>query len=118
MYNQFVIEYQPVAAFPADSRAPRPDSHDTIERWHQRMSHLYEEAVKKLPQAATGIILNQSKPLGICEVCRTSQAPQQISRRMPERATRPFQQVHFDFIQLEEAYNHDNWILHFLDDYV
>jgi len=70
--DQFVIEYQPVAAFPADSHAPKPDSHGTIERWHQRMGHLHEEAVKKLPQAVYGVILDQSKPLGICEVCRTS----------------------------------------------
>ena len=30
--DQFVIEYQPVAAFSADSHAPKPDLHGTIER--------------------------------------------------------------------------------------
>jgi len=78
MYEQFVVEYQPAtsAAFPADSRALRPALHGTIERWHQRMGYLNEEAVKRLPQAATGVIIDQSKPLGVCETCCLSQAPQ------------------------------------------
>ena len=115
-YDQFVIEFQPVAAFPADSRAPRSPLKGTIERWHQRMGHLHEEAIKKLPQSVNGVVLDQSKSIGTCEVCRTSQAPQKISRRTPERATRPFQKVHFDLIQLNEGYNHDNWAIHFLED--
>ena len=80
------------------------------------MGHLNEEAVKRLPQAATGVIIDQSKPLGVCETCRLSQAPEQISRRPSEKSTRPFQKVHFDLIQLAEGYNGDNWVLHFLDD--
>jgi hypothetical protein len=118
MYDQFVIEYRPIAAsaFPADSRIPRPPLHGSIERWHQRMGHLYEEAIKKLPLAVNGVVLDQSEPLGVCEVCRISYAPQLISRRTPERATRPFKKVHFDLIQLKEAYNRDNYIIHFLED--
>src|SRR4051812_5390260 len=119
MYKQFVVKYQPAAAaFPADSRAPRPALHGSIEHWHQQMGHLNEEAVKHLPQAVTGVIVDQSnsKPLGICETYRLSQAPQQISRRPLEKSTRPFQQVHFDLIPLEEAFNGDHWVLHFLED--
>ena len=52
--EQFVVEYQPVAAFSADSQAPRPNSHSTVERRHQRMGHLHEGAVKKPPQVSTG----------------------------------------------------------------
>jgi len=80
IHNQFVIEYQPIAAFPADSRSPKSALHGTIERWHQRMGHLYEEAIKRLPQAARGVAIDLSKPLGTCETCRLSYALQQISR--------------------------------------
>ena len=69
------------------------------------MGHLYEEAVRHLPQAADGVTLDPSKPLGICETCRISSAPEQISRRTPPRATKPFEWVYFDLIQMEEGYN-------------
>ena len=116
-YNQFVIDYQPMAAFPANSYKPRPPLHGTIKRWHQRMGHLYEEAVKHLLTAVNGATIDQSELVGICEICRISQAPQQISRRKPVQATRPFQRVHFDLIQFQEGFNGDHWILHFVDEY-
>jgi hypothetical protein len=118
IHNQFLIDYQPIdsqSAFPADSRKPRPPLRGTIEQWHYRMGHLYEEAVKHLPKTVNGVTLGQSKPLGICETCRISQAPQQISRRTPEKPTIPFQEVHFDLIQVEKGFNNDNWVLHFLE---
>jgi len=61
--------------------------------------------------------LDLSKPLGICETCRISSAPEQISCRTPPRATKPFERVYFDLIQIEEGYNGDKWVLHFLDDF-
>jgi hypothetical protein len=79
------------------------------------MGHLYEEAVKQLPKKVNNVILDQSKPLGTCETCRISQAPQQISRRTPNKPTIPFQEVHFDLIQLEKGFNNDNWVLHLLE---
>jgi len=81
------------------------------------MGHLYEEAVRHLPQAADGVTLDSSKPLGICETCRISSAPEHISCRTPPRATKLFEQVYFNLIQMEEGYNGDKWVLHFLDDF-
>jgi hypothetical protein len=61
------------------------------------------------------VILDQSKPLGICETCRISQALQQISRRTPDKPTVLFQEVYFDLIQFEKGFNNDNWVLYLLE---
>ena len=62
--------------------------------------------------------MDLSKPLGICETCRIGSAPEQISCRTPPRATKPFEWVYFDLIQMEEGYNGDKWVLYFLDDFL
>ena len=39
-----------------------------------------------------------------------------ISRYPPQRATKSFEHVFFDLIQIDTTFNGDNWAMHFLYD--
>ena len=86
--------------------------------WHQQMGHLSLEAVGHLPDASTGMeLLDVDRTSSqLCETCVLSSANQQISRRSTERETEPFKRVHFDLIQMNEAFNGDRWCTHLYDE--
>ena len=122
-YGQWVLEYNDSSiedtAFATKSTIPRIST-ASQEMWHRRMGHLHLDAIKKLPDAARGVKIGEknSRPEGaLCSECEGATASQQISRVPSQRATKPFERVHFDLIQLELAYNGDQWALHFVDDF-
>jgi hypothetical protein len=69
--NNWILEHNPQPdpsptksnAYAAHrSRQPRPDSKGSGVLWHQRMGHLYGDAVSRLPSSATGVELLDKKP--------------------------------------------------------
>ncbi|CEL02103.1 hypothetical protein ASPCAL03275 [Aspergillus calidoustus] len=118
----WVIEYKPPSkqedAY-AIKQSKKPLILDgDIDLWHQRMGHLNYEALEHLPEASTGVKMLNRGSMGFqsCETCILSSADQQISRRSAERETEPFRRVHFDLIQLTEAFNGDRWCIHLYDE--
>jgi len=84
------------------------------------MGHLNLDAINKLPGATRGIKISEKSSRlegALCSECEGATASQQISRVPSQRATKPFERVHLDLIQLELAYNGDKWVLHFIDDF-
>ena len=127
MFDQFVIEYNPIQEeFPATdkqeafavskklskkSSKPLPSSAPS-DIWHRRLGHVSMEAVNHLSNALTGVNVTeqQSSPNVLpspCEVCAIANLQHQVSRRPAQRATEPFERVHFDLIQMTRAYNGD-----------
>ena len=96
------------------SKDERPTITATKTQWHQIMGHPYDDSLQRLPEAAEGVKITSDEAIA-CEPCRLSKATQQVSRRpgQEEQVTRPFQRVSFDLIQMDEAYNGDQWISHF-----
>ncbi|KAI9036259.1 Ty1/Copia family ribonuclease HI [Aspergillus affinis] len=85
------------------------------------MAHLHWDALRHLPEAATGVQIDDFKAKQNidkekCEVCKVSYALRQISRRPMMKAEQSFQCVHSDLIQMTPALNGDQWISHFYDE--
>jgi hypothetical protein len=113
--NTEVVEYNPISnVFAMNRYSERPhESAETSERWHQRLAHLGDEAVQHLEEASVGAKVLSCKR-SICETCRLAKAYKQIYRTPRERATEPFESVHFDMIPMTLAHNGDRWATHFV----
>src|SRR2546428_1883162 len=112
-HGQWVLEYHSLeAAFPIWSTDPHPDSEVSMDLWHQHLGHLHKEAIEQLPMAVEGAKITKNSTFSSpCEVCRTANATQKISRQKSQRASRPYNRVHLDLIQMAERYNGDRWVL-------
>ena len=137
MFNQWVIEYNPVRksnhdsdpeissddsqleAFTTTKKSRKPlQSSASKDTWHQRLGHVSMEAIGHLPTALAGVKItsqstNQSVP---CETCAIANLQAQVSRRPAQRAEKPFERVHFDLIHMTPAFNGHQWAMHFLCD--
>jgi Integrase core domain. len=111
----------PPAAFPAlKTSAKPPVSVASPQIWHRRLAHMYDRRVETLAGMVDGIEIKgesednaQCNPER-CEVCQLTRAKRQISRRPAERSHTfgKFGRLHFDLVQLDEAYNGHKWISH------
>jgi hypothetical protein len=94
----------------------------TAETWHRRLSHMHDQRIEKLAGIVDGIEV--TKPTGQashddpehCEVCQLTKAHRQVSRRAQGATFGPLGRIHFDLIQIQEAYNGDRWMTHFYID--
>lgn len=92
--------------------------------WHQRLGHVAPRIVQKAANMIDGIKIKGglSKPTeselastetSICEVCKLSHAPRQISRRPVGQTFRQYGRIHFDLVQFSPGYNGHQWMTHF-----
>ncbi|EFZ03308.2 Integrase, catalytic core [Metarhizium robertsii ARSEF 23] len=92
----------------------------SMDIWHARLGHIRKETLKHIPQAVHGVALgtrNFERESELCPECQLGQARQQISRVPTWRGTYPFEKIHLDLIDLDEAFNADSWVAHFYCDY-
>jgi hypothetical protein len=137
-FDQWVIEYNPVqsdvsgneqldtasdhGAFATSKKSSKPlVSTASKDIWHRRLGHVSMDAIEHLPDALSGVQVVRSQTLpksstSPCEGCAVANLQHQISRRPAQRASRPFERVHFDLIQMNRAYNGDEWAMHFMCD--
>jgi hypothetical protein len=123
-FDQWVVEYNPIdksnlvivsKTFATVKKSSKPlTSAATKDIWHRRLAHVSMEAVEHISDSLTGAkIIPQKEPLkdisSPCENCTVANLQHQISRRPMVRATQPFERVHFDLIQLNRAFNGDEW---------
>lgn len=84
------------------------------------VGHVRKETLKHIPQAVKGAALGThdfERESELCPECQLGQARQQISRVPTWRGTYPFEKIHLDLIDLDEAFNADSWVVHFYCDY-
>jgi hypothetical protein len=103
------------------SRERKPITSDAVEL-HQLMACASPEAIKHLSSNALGVnaVDGRAPRTHECEVCGLTKMKQQISRRSTHEhpATRPFERVCFDLIELYlPALNGYIYVLHFYDVY-
>jgi hypothetical protein len=106
-------------AMATKSRTPRV-AIASMDTWHARLGHVRKEALEHMPQAVEGVALGTcdfERKSELCPECQLGQAHQQISRTLPWRGTYPFEKIHLDLIDMEEAFNADSWVAHFYCDY-
>ncbi|KAI9035424.1 GAG-pre-integrase domain-containing protein [Aspergillus affinis] len=87
----------------------------SVERWHQRMGHLHDEAIHHLHEAVEGVEISFKSRDPHCETCLLAKPIRQISRRPVERSPDAWDKVHFDLIKVSSAYNGNQWIDNFMD---
>jgi hypothetical protein len=122
MHRQHRVEYTPVTstspscALFVSSTAPRCPTAATMGIWHYHLGHLHAEALVNLPAAAEGVKITSSS-LALCDTCALANAKQVSSRCSTQCATSVFRHVYLDLIQLNQAYNSNRWVLHFLNDF-
>jgi len=130
-HGQWCLEYHPVeppialqatttenesqAVFRAhSSRKPKPINSGSADEWHNRMGHLYEEALKQLPHQTTGMSLTtQHLSQNICEQCSLTNSKRKLSRRSPEPSPAPYHTVDFDLIQMTIGNGDAIYVMHF-----
>jgi hypothetical protein len=106
-------------AMATKSRTPQVAT-ASMDTWHARLGHIRKEALEHMPQAVEGVALgtrNFERKSELCPECQLGQAYQQISRIPPWRGSYPFEKIHLDLIDMEEAFNTDSWVAHFYCDY-
>ncbi|PCD22187.1 hypothetical protein AU210_015981 [Fusarium oxysporum f. sp. radicis-cucumerinum] len=106
-------------AMATKSRTPQVAT-ASMDTWHARLGHIRKEALEHMPQAVEGVALgtrNFERKSELCPECQLGQAYQQISRIPPWRGSYPFEKIHLDLIDMEEAFNADSWVAHFYCDY-
>ena len=106
-------------AMATKSRTPRVAT-ASMDVWHARLGHIRKEALKHVPLAVEGVALGTrdfERKSELCPECQLGQAHQQISRVPTWRGTYPFEKIHLDLIDMEEAFNADSWVAHFYCDY-
>jgi hypothetical protein len=92
----------------------------SMDVWHARLGHIRKEVLEQVPQAVKGVALGTrdfERFSDLCPECQLGQAHRQISRIPTWRGTYPFEKIHLDLIQMEEAFNLDAWVVHFYCDY-
>jgi hypothetical protein len=113
-HGQWCLEYNPITDLTAFSaRKPQANVVWSHKQAHERMGHLYAEAVNHLPSAWSDLEKIEGKPDPNCQICKEFNAKQQISRHTPARATTPFYRLCWDVIPMK-----DNQLVHLYDDYL
>jgi len=128
LHHQFVLEFNEVKVrnlyhpelncflTHRHSALPRTDSVATADIWHQRFGHCGPRVLEEIGNALTGVKLKGPSTCE-CEVCAVSKMHKIVSRRPRDRATIPFQKVHWDLIyHEEEGWNKEWYTSHFQDD--
>ena len=128
LHHQFVLEFNEVTVrnlyhpelncflTHRHSVLPRADSVATADIWHQRFGHCGPRVLEEIGNALTGVKLKGPSTCE-CEVCAVSKMHKIVSRRPRDRATTPFQKVHWDLVYHEvEGWNKEWYTSHFQDD--
>jgi len=128
LHHQFVLEFNEVTVrnlyhpelncflTHRHSVLPRTDSVATADVWHQRFGHCGPRVLEEIGKALIGVKLKGPSTCE-CEVCAVSKMHKIISRRPRDRATKPFEKVHWDLIHHnEEGWNKEWYTSHFQDD--
>ncbi|KAI8397360.1 hypothetical protein FOFC_20632 [Fusarium oxysporum] len=92
----------------------------SMDIWHARLGHIRKEALEHVPQVVEGVALGThdfERKSELCPECQLGQAHQQISRVPTWRGTYPFERIHLDLVDMEEAFNADSWVAHFYCDH-
>ena len=121
MYGSWVVEYNPIKSTQSvykahSSRKPKPILKGSTSQWHDRLGHVYPEAIAHLEQKSQGVKVTPSEHDPACEVCRLADASKIISRRSQQRAKEPYEKAHWDLISMKPGIGDAVQILHLLDD--
>ena len=105
------------------SYEPKKPLQLTPEEAHIMWGHAGRQAIDRLQDSVDGLRLvdgNLALKWKECEICIQSKLTKLVSRRPPrEPATRPFERISIDLVQLlergEQCYNGDQYLFHMVD---
>ena len=81
------------------------------------MGHCRPAVIEKLRDIPDVVVKEGAAPLTVeCETCAVSKMHKLVNRMPANRATKPFQILHFDLIILDHAWEGTTCIAHFVDE--
>ncbi len=109
--------------FEAKSEAFKSDLMITSRKWHKMLSHSRSEVIAHLAEKIDEIKINDfdsASTINRCETCVLIKTHEIMSRRSKQEESIDYSlsRVDYDLISMNEKYNEDYWISHFVDFYI
>jgi hypothetical protein len=109
-------------AFEVKSKAFKSDLMITSKKWHEMLSHSRSEIIVLLAERINEIKiddLDSASLINRCETCVLIKTHELMSRRFEQKESIDYfwSRVDYDLISMNERYNENFWINHFVDFY-
>jgi hypothetical protein len=108
--------------FEAKSETSKSDLMITSKKWHEMLKHLESKIVVHLAERINEVKiddLNLASTINRCETCVLIKTHELVSRRLEQKKSIDYflNRIDYDLISMNEKYNEDFWISHFVDFY-
>jgi flagellar motility protein MotE (MotC chaperone) len=110
-------------AFKAKSEASKSDLMITNKEWHKMLNHSKSKIIVHLAERINEIKINDldsASFINQCEICVLIKTHEIMSRRFEQKESIDYSlsRVDYDLISMNEKYNQNFWISHFVDFYI
>jgi hypothetical protein len=109
-------------AFEAKSETSKSDLMITNKEWHEMLNHSKSEIIAHLAERINEIKVNDldsASSINRCETCALIKTHEIVSRRSEQKESIDYSlsRIDYDLISMNEKYNEDFWVSHFVDFY-
>jgi hypothetical protein len=109
-------------AFEAKSETSKSDLMITSKKWHEMLSHSRSKIIAHFVERVNEIKiddLDSTSSINRCETCALIKTHEIVSRRLEQKESIDYSlsRVDYDLISMNEKYNENFWISHFVDFY-
>ncbi len=109
--------------FEVKSKALKFDLMITNKKWHEMLKHLESKIIAHLAEKIDEVKiddLNSTSTINRCETCVLTKTHELMSRRIEQKESIDYllNRIDYDLISMNEKYNEDFWISHFVDFYI
>jgi hypothetical protein len=125
--NHWVLENnlsdQKFEAFEIKSETFKSDLMITNKKWHEMLSHSRSKIIAHLAEKVDEIKINNldsASFINRCETCALIKTHEIMFRRLEQKESIDYllNRIDYDLISMNERYNEDFWINHFVDFYI
>jgi hypothetical protein len=110
-------------AFEAKSKASKSDLMITSREWHEMLNHSKSKIIVHLAERINEIKVNDldsASFINRCETCALIKTHEIVSRRFEQKESIDYSlnRIDYDLISMNEKYNENFWVNHFVDFYI
>jgi hypothetical protein len=114
---------QKFETFEAKSEASKLDLMITSRKWHEMLEHSRSKIIAHLAERIDEVKvdnLESASSINRCEMCAFIKTHEIVSRRIDQKESidHSLSRIDYDLISMNEKYNDDFWINHFIDFYI
>jgi hypothetical protein len=124
--NHWVLEKKSsnrFETFKVKSEAFKSDLMITNKKWHEMLKHFESKIIVHLAEKVDEVKvdnLDSASTINRCETCVLTKTHELMSRRLEQKKSIDYflNRVDYDLISMNERYNENFWINHFVDFYI